>query len=171
MEEVLSFCIEEGYNCSDGWCINAHIDIVKDKIKELKTKISMIPGGITRHLQPLDESINKPLKDELKKRYTKYCTDQKDIKARVTQKDLINWVGEIWYDDKLTSEMVRKSFKTTWITLELDGNEVKMFIGHNSLLKDDQVMVEQVEQPADKQDEGMKMQKLMIITITRRKRQ
>ena len=31
-----------------------------------------------------------------------------------------------------------------------------MFIGHNPLLEDDQVMVEQVEQPADKQDKGMK---------------
>ena len=124
MEEVLSFCIEEGHNCSDGWWIDAQIDIVKDKIKELKTKISIIPSGITRHLQPLDESINKSLKEELKKRYTKYCTDQKDTKARVTQHNLINWVGEIWNDDKLTSEMVRKLLKnngnhssTRWETI------------------------------------------------------
>ena len=64
---------------------------------------------------------------------------------RQTQEDLINWVGEIWYDDKLTFEMDRKSFKTAGITLELDRNEEKMFICHNQLLEDDQVMVEQVE--------------------------
>ena len=52
------------------------IDIVKYKIKECKTKISMIIGGLTRYLQPLDLSINKPFKDELKKRYTKYCIDK-----------------------------------------------------------------------------------------------
>ena len=132
------------------------IDIVKEKIKECKTKISMIPGGLTRYLQPLDVSINKPFKDELKKRYTRYCIDQKDTKARVTQEDLINWVGEIWYDDKLSSEMISKSFNTAGITLAQDGSEDEMFIGHNSLLEDDQVMVEQVEQPADEQDEEMK---------------
>ena len=71
------------------------IDIVKDKIKECNTKISMIPGGLTRYLQPFDVSINKLFKDELKKRYTKYCMDQQEIKARVTQEDLINWVAEV----------------------------------------------------------------------------
>ena len=36
LEEVLPFCIEEGHDTSDGWCINAQIDIVKDKIQECK---------------------------------------------------------------------------------------------------------------------------------------
>ena len=48
--------------------------------------------------QPLDVSINKRFKDELKKRYIKYCIDQKYTKARVTQEDLINWVGDmVWW--------------------------------------------------------------------------
>ena len=60
------------------------IHIVKDKAKECKIKISMIPGGLARYLQSLNVSINKPFKDELKKRYTKYCIDQQGIKKRVT---------------------------------------------------------------------------------------
>ena len=57
-------------------------DIVKDKIKEWKTKINIISGGLTRYLQPLDISMNKPFKGESKK-YDKYCIDQKDTKTRV----------------------------------------------------------------------------------------
>ena len=112
----------------------------------------MIPDGLKKYLQPLDVFINKPFKDELKKRYSKYCIDQKETKVRVTQEELINCVGEIWYDNKLSSEIVSKSFKTAGITLGLDGSEDKMFIRHNPLLEDDKVSV---EQPEDRQDEGM----------------
>ena len=41
--------------------------------------------------------------------------------------------------------MVSKSFKIVGITLSLDGSEDKSFIGYNSLLEDDQVMVEKIE--------------------------
>ena len=101
------------------------IHIVKNKIKECKTKISMIPGGLTRYLQPLDVSINKPFKDKLKKRYTKYYMNQQDIKARVTQENMINWIAEVWYDDKLSSEIIIKPFKTARITRALNGSEKK----------------------------------------------
>ena len=113
------------------------IDIVKDKIKECKTKIIMIPGGLTRYPQPLNLSINKPFKDKLKKRLTKYCMDQ--------QTDLINWVAEVWYDDKLPDGFISKSLKIAGITLSLDRSEDEIFIGHDQLLNDDQVKVGQVE--------------------------
>ena len=32
-------------------------------------------------------------------------------------KAIVNWVGEIWYDYKLSSEMISKSFKTAGISL------------------------------------------------------
>ena len=47
--------------------------------------------------------------------------------------------------------MVSKSLKSVGITLALDGIEEEMFIGHNPLLEDDQVIYEKVEQPADEQ--------------------
>ena len=60
--------------------------------------------------------------------------DQQENKARVKQEDLINWVAEVWYDDKLSSEIISKSFKAMGISLALDGSEDEMFIGHNQLL-------------------------------------
>ena len=44
----------------------------------MQNKISMIPGGLSWYLQPLYIFINKSFKDELKKRYTKYCIDKKN---------------------------------------------------------------------------------------------
>ena len=46
--------------------------------------------------------------------------------------------------------------KTEGITLTQGGSEDEMFIGYNSLIGDDQVMVEQVEKSVDEQDEGTK---------------
>ena len=45
--------------------------------------------------------------------------DQQDNKARVTQEDLINWVAEVWYDDKLSSEIISKSFKAAGLLWHL----------------------------------------------------
>ena len=76
------------------------IDLVKDKIKEWKTKISMIPGGLKRYLQPLDVIISKSFKDKLKKRYTNYYFDQKDIKARIINLrrfDKLSWRDLVWW--------------------------------------------------------------------------
>ena len=94
----------------------------------------MISGGLTIYLLPQDVIINKSFKDELKKEYTRYCTDQKDTSARAAQEDLINWVWEIWNYDKMYSEMVIKSLKTEGITLIQNGSEFKILIDHIPLL-------------------------------------
>jgi hypothetical protein len=48
-------------------------------LKEQKTAMSIIPGGCTRHIQPLDVSLNKPLKrliqDEFDDHYNQYIED------------------------------------------------------------------------------------------------
>ena len=68
----------------------------------------MIPGGLTGYLKPLDVSINKSFKDELKKRYTKYYIVQNNTRTMLTQEDLINWIRDILYFDKLSSEIISK---------------------------------------------------------------
>ena len=64
----------------------------------MQTKISLIHGWLARYLQSLDVCINKPLKDELKKRCTKYCKYQKDIRQgnsrrydKLGRRDFVWW--------------------------------------------------------------------------------
>ena len=57
-----------------------------------ETKVMMIPGGFTRYLQPLDVSINKPFKEEIRRKY----------KSKSFRQQIIDWVGEIWYNDKIS---------------------------------------------------------------------
>ena len=55
----------------------------------MQNKDKYYPGGLKNYLQSFDIFITKLFKDELKKRYTKYCIDQKDTNARISK--------NIWY--------------------------------------------------------------------------
>ena len=81
----------------------------------------------------------------MKKRYTKYWIDQYDIKVKCVQKNLINYVSEVLYDNSLSSEIICKWFKKAGVTLALDESEYETFIYHNQLLKDEQLMADQTE--------------------------
>ena len=85
----------------------------------------MIPGGLTRCLQPLDVSIYKPFKEEIRRKYNEYCIENANLK--VSRRQIIDLVGKIWYSDKLTSVMISKSLKKAGVTLNLDGSEDELF--------------------------------------------
>ena len=102
---------------------------IKKSLELSETKVMMIPGGRTWYLLPIDVSINKPFKDGIRKKYNEYWLEKGDIK--VSRNEILNWVGEVWYDDNLTSYMIEKSFKKAGITLNIDGSEDDLFIANN----------------------------------------
>lgn len=106
----------------------AHItDDVKEKAKNLNTDLSMIPGGLTSMLQPLDVCLNKPFKDRLRQIWTEWMTSGsvKTTKGGNLQKPDITlvcqWVKDAW--DSIPNEMIRKAFLKCGISNAMDGSQ------------------------------------------------
>ena len=91
------------------------------------TDVSIIPGGLTRHLQPADVSWNKPFKQAYKALYSEWmATGEKSYTAagntRAPDKALcLRWVKEAW--NSVTTEVVIKSFRVCGISVDTDGSE------------------------------------------------
>jgi hypothetical protein len=81
----------------------------------LKTKLAVIPGGLTSQLQPLDVSINEPFTGFMKEKWNS-CMESSDFKETPTgrrQKPTISkvceWVKNLW--NAVKTEIVFTSFK------------------------------------------------------------
>lgn len=89
--------------------------------------IAVIPGGCTHKLQPCDVSWNRPFKDAFRNRYDDWLVDgevsltPKGNRRPPSKELILKWVKESW--DEVSPDVVRKSFKVTGISNELDGTE------------------------------------------------
>ena len=92
-----------------------------------KWKYCLIPSIMTRFTQPLDISINFPMKQYLIT-YDSLFRIKTLNKIRHIEEDIINKIYEIWNDgSKITKEMIFNSFKKPEISVKLDNSE-KNFI-------------------------------------------
>ena len=97
--------------------------------KQTNTDVSIIPGGLTSHLQPADVSWNKPFKTAYKEKYIQWmATGPKmytaDGNVRAPSKALcLQWVKECL--EVLLAEVVQKSFRACEISMNTDGTEVE----------------------------------------------
>lgn len=103
-------------------------EAVKNILKEThQTDIAIIPGGMTSVLQPLDVSVNKPMKVALRQKWNSWMSgDQHTYTAqgrmRKPELDTIcTWIKEAW--EELDPQIIVRAFKKCCISNALDGSE------------------------------------------------
>ena len=117
---------------------SAHLtDKVQKAFKESNTTVLVIPGGCTSILQPLDVSINKPIKSYLRNMWLQYMLEHSSdqIIKKPPKQLIVDWVEEA--NEKLDSNLciVKKSFLVTGLSNALGKEE-------DRLIRDDTVRKE-----------------------------
>jgi len=103
---------------------------VKRKFRDSGFDLAVIPGGLTSICQPLDVTINKPFKDNLRKEWHLWMasggaglTTGGNLK-RAKLSDVCRWVKHSW--ESISSETIIQSFETCDISNEIiDENSDK----------------------------------------------
>lgn len=90
-------------------------DNVKAEIQQ-HSKLAVIPGGLTRFLQPLDISVNKPFKDNLKAHWEEWMSDSRNDqftlsgrKKRASYETVAEWVRKSF--DAVPSSCIINGFR------------------------------------------------------------
>ena len=83
--------------------IRAHLtDSVKDHLRKTNSSLTIVPGGLTKLLQPLDISVNKPFKEYLRGIWERWMVDgdhsftKTGRQRRASYADVCKWVLESW---------------------------------------------------------------------------
>ena len=98
---------------------NCNIDIV------------FIPAGYTPLVQPLDVSVNRPLKALMREQWVTWFSTHTPKHGNLKQpmrQDVINWVSKEWESVKM--ETIVESFLLCGITPKVDGSEYHKMFSH-----------------------------------------
>ena len=96
--------------------MRAHItEGVKKKIKKVNSVPVIIPGGMTKMLQPLDIAVNRSFKAVLRRQWEQWMTDGQHSftttgrMRHATFKDVSTWIVEAW--ESITVATIQAGFK------------------------------------------------------------
>jgi len=77
------------------------------------TEVEVLPGGCTSCVQPIDNGINKPVKDYARRLYSDHkirSIEEHDKVIAPSRQQVARWISDSWTE--LTTEIVLKSWKT-----------------------------------------------------------
>ena len=101
---------------------------VKELLKEEnRARLAIIPGGMTSILQPLDVSVNKPMKVLLQRKWNEwYAGDSHSFTAtgrmrKPELQDVCQWIADAWQE--LDPSIIIKAFKKCCISNKMDGTK------------------------------------------------
>ena len=120
-------------------------DSVKSSLQRRKIDVAVIPGGLTPVLQPLDKCLNKPFKDNIRRKYQSWLITgpfeftPAGKKKAPTRNLVLRWVKDAWQE--IPPDMVKRSFQSCGISNALDGTE------------DDAVYTDEMPELADSENE------------------
>ncbi|CAB4426858.1 unnamed protein product [Rhizophagus irregularis] len=100
---------------------------VKGKFKQHDFHLAVIPAGLTNICQPLDVSINKPFKDNMRKEWHIWMCQGgagETETARLIRSSICGWVKRSW--DAISDQIIFNSFKKCAISNMLNRSEDDM---------------------------------------------
>ena len=100
---------------------------IKQQLVDDKTDLAIIPGGMTKMLQPLDVTVNKPMKDALRRLWNDWLLDGDHTftaggRMRTpTLTDVTEWILRVWQE--LDPAIIKKGFVKCCISNAMDSTD------------------------------------------------
>jgi len=108
--------------------MRAHLtDAVKAKVKKTNSELAIIPGGLTKELQPLDIGINRPFKAKLRVAWEHWMTDGEHTftktgrQRRANYATICQWIVDSW--SKISVSTITRSFRKAGIITEQSNTD------------------------------------------------
>uniref|UniRef100_K7GJK9 HTH CENPB-type domain-containing protein n=1 Tax=Pelodiscus sinensis TaxID=13735 RepID=K7GJK9_PELSI len=104
-----------------------HMPSIQKRLQQDKTDLAIIPGGMTKTLQPLDVTVNKPMKDAFCRKWNTWLLEGEHTftaggRMRTpTLQDVTQWIADVWAE--LDPAIIRKGFLKCRISNAMDGSE------------------------------------------------
>lgn len=105
--------------------MRAHrVEKVKSACKSSKAELAIIPGGLTKVLQPLDVGVNKSFKSKVRNLWERWMEQGEHSYTnsgkmrRASYADICEWVKKAW--DDVSEKTIKKAFIKAKIVDEID---------------------------------------------------